>query len=95
MRNRLIERLKEEGVETAIGTVHMPLTSYFRSKYGYQGGDFPVTDYVAGRFIALPLHEQLSSEDQENIVNGLMREIDRLGGIVRPSGGELEGQSKY
>jgi dTDP-4-amino-4,6-dideoxygalactose transaminase len=81
-RNRLIERLKEEGVETAIGTVHMPLTSYFRSKYGYQGGDFPVTDHVAAHSIALPLHEQLSSEDQENIVNGLIREIYRLKGAL-------------
>jgi len=82
MRNGLIERLKEEGVETAIGTVHMPLASYFRSKYGYQEGDFPVTDYVAAVSIALPLHEQLSAEDQENIGNGLMREIVRLRGAL-------------
>ena len=82
MRNGLIERLKEEGVETAIGTVHMPLASYFRYKYGYQEGDFPVTDYVAAVSLALPLHEQLSAEDQENIVNGLMREIVRLRGAL-------------
>jgi perosamine synthetase len=82
MRNGLIERLKEEGVETAIGTVHMPLASYFRYKYGYQEGDFPVTDHVAAVSLALPLHEQLSAEDQENIVNGLMREIVRLRGAL-------------
>ena len=80
MRNGLIGCMKEEGVETAIGTVHMPLTSYFRSKYGYQGGDFPVTDHVAAHSIALPLHEQLTSEDQENTVNCLIREIHRLRG---------------
>jgi len=82
MRNRLIERLKVEGIETAVGTVHMPLTSYFGFKYGYKEGDFPVTDHVAACSLALPLYEQLSSEDQENTVDGLIREIYRLRGVL-------------
>ena len=41
-RQSLIRQLKERGIETTIGTWHMPMTTYFRQRYGYKTGDFPV-----------------------------------------------------
>lgn len=70
-RSALIARLRERGVETTIGTHHMPLTTYFRGRGGYKPGDFPVTDDVAGRSLALPMHTQLTPEDQEQVVREL------------------------
>ena len=70
-RPRLIGQLKERGIETTIGTWHMPLTTYFRSRYGYEAGDFPVCDRVFARSLTLPLHEQLGEREQEQIVRSL------------------------
>ena len=74
-RQGMIAALKEDGVETTIGTWHMPLTSFFRSKYRYILGDFPVCDTVFARALTLPLHEQLTEQDQNYVVASLLRLI--------------------
>jgi perosamine synthetase len=66
-RQSLIRQLKERGIETTIGTWHMPMTTYFRQRYGYKTGDFPVTDRVFARAMTLPLYEELSARDQQYI----------------------------
>lgn len=70
-RGDLIGRLRSEGIETTIGTWHMPLTTYFRTRYGYRPGDFPVTDEVFARSLTLPLHEQLTADEQRRVVGRL------------------------
>lgn len=67
----IIAGLKCQGVETSIGTYHMPLTGYFRAQGGYRAGDFPCTDDVASRAISLPLYESITGEQQEVVVAAL------------------------
>jgi perosamine synthetase len=74
-RPAIIKALRERGIETTIGTWHMPLTSYFRTRYGYRPGDFPVTDDVFARSIALPLYEGLTLENQQHVVQSLLEVI--------------------
>ena len=47
----------------------MPLTTYFRTRYGYRPGDFPVADEVFARSLTLPLHEQLTDAEQQQVVS--------------------------
>jgi len=70
-RGKIIKHLREKGVETTIGTWHMPLTDYYAKRYGYCSGDFPVTDEIFSRALALPLYENISLEDQHSVVEGL------------------------
>jgi dTDP-4-amino-4,6-dideoxygalactose transaminase len=70
-RTALIAHLRRAGVEVAIGTHHIPLTSYFRRRDGYRPGDFPVTDGVATRALALPMHHALTEEEQDTVVEAL------------------------
>jgi dTDP-4-amino-4,6-dideoxygalactose transaminase len=78
-RASLIARLRAEGIETTIGTWHMPLTTYYRTRYGYRPGDFPVTDEVFARSLTLPLHEQLTDAEQRNVVDRLAEALAALG----------------
>ncbi|MEJ5197353.1 MAG: DegT/DnrJ/EryC1/StrS family aminotransferase [Anaerolineae bacterium] len=80
MRGDLIARLRAEGIETTIGTWHMPLTTYFRSRYGYRQGDFPVADDVFARSLTLPLHERLTDEEQQRVVERLRELVSAFGG---------------
>jgi dTDP-4-amino-4,6-dideoxygalactose transaminase len=72
-RPEIIAALKAQGIETTIGTYHLPLTTYFRNRGGYSTGDFPVTDDVAARAISLPLFEALTSEQQEQVATELLQ----------------------
>ena len=75
-RNSMIRDLRESGIEASIGTHHIPLLRYYRDTFGYVRGDFPVTDSVASRAIALPLHAYLSGEEQARVVEALRSMTD-------------------
>jgi perosamine synthetase len=74
-RRNLISRLKEKGIETTIGTWHIPLTTFYRSRYGYQIGDFPVTDRVYECSLTLPMYMRMLEEEQEMVVHALVEGI--------------------
>ena len=73
-RAELIKRLRDRGIETTIGTWHMPLTDYFSKRYGYRIGDFPATDEVFARAFTLPLFENISAEEQQEVINAVIEE---------------------
>jgi dTDP-4-amino-4,6-dideoxygalactose transaminase len=77
-RAEMIRQLKEAGVETNLGTWHIPLTTYFRTRYGYRRGDFPTTDYVFDCALTLPLYELLTLSEQEFVVQKLIGSIEAL-----------------
>ena len=80
-RSRLIARLRALGVEATIGTHHIPLITFYRQQGGYRPGDFPVTDDLAARALALPIHHALTREDASLVA-------DALGTALREDGGE-------
>lgn len=77
-RAEIIRKLKEAGIETNIGTWHMPLTTYFRTRYGYRMGDFSVSEKVFARALTLPLHEVLSEEEQTDVIAHLYSHCAKL-----------------
>jgi dTDP-4-amino-4,6-dideoxygalactose transaminase len=74
-RAEIIGQLKEMGVETNIGTWHIPLTTYFRARYGYRAGDFPVSENVFARALTLPLYETLAAQEQELVVASIRKVV--------------------
>ena len=72
-RAEIIRTAREHGVEVQVGTIHMPLTTYYRQRYGYQPGDFPVTDDIAARSLTLPLFAGITLEQQEEVARTVLR----------------------
>ncbi len=71
----LIQSLRSQGIETTLGTWHIPMITYYRTRYGYRSGDFPVTDDVFARALTLPLHELLTENEQRQVVTALCATI--------------------
>jgi perosamine synthetase len=71
-RDALIRRLRAQQIETQIGTYHLPMGSFFRERYSFRPGDFPVTDAVATRALALPLHPAIDPGEQATVVEHLL-----------------------
>lgn len=70
-RTAIIAALRVRGVETTIGTYHLPLLTYFRRTLGHIPGDHPVSEDVATRALALPLHFSLRDDEQVDTVLAL------------------------
>ena len=71
----MINRLARAGIASNIGTWHIPLTSYYQKRYQYKPGDFPATDQVFKKALALPIHSELTYEQVEFIVQTLLAAI--------------------
>jgi perosamine synthetase len=74
-RQAIIQELKARNIETTIGTWHMPMTTYFKNRYGYRTGDFPVTDAIFGQSLTLPLFEEMQESQQQEVVQQLLAVI--------------------
>ncbi len=68
--------MTQQGIQTNIGTYHMPMTTYFRERYHYKLGDFPVSEDVFARSLALPLHEYLTDAEQIEVVQAVSDWVD-------------------
>jgi perosamine synthetase len=77
-RSDLIQNLREQGIETTIGTWHIPLTTHFRTIFDHKAGDFPVTDRVFAQALTLPLFEQLTEQQQQEVVERLEEYLFRF-----------------
>jgi dTDP-4-amino-4,6-dideoxygalactose transaminase len=71
---QIISRLRSRSIEVGIGTHHIPLTRFWAQQGGHAKGDFPVTDDVAGRAIALPMHSKITEDEQRRVVAALLEE---------------------
>ncbi|MEW5693352.1 MAG: DegT/DnrJ/EryC1/StrS aminotransferase family protein [Candidatus Hydrogenedentota bacterium] len=73
-RDRLRGVLEKHNIETGIHYYPNHLLSYFRNK----NERLPVTERIYKELISLPLHPELTKQDQDRIIKILKKEIERL-----------------
>jgi perosamine synthetase len=76
-RNGVIKYLNEEGVQCKPYFTPIHLQPFYRKMFGYKEGDFPITEDVAGRTIALPFYNNLKEEQIDYVVSKLKEGIKR------------------
>ncbi len=74
-RDEVIGRLKNLGVSSKPYMPVIHLQPYFRERYGYAEGDFPVAEDVASRSLALPFYPSMRRSDVERSVAALEEAI--------------------
>ena len=77
-RGALIGRLAELGVSTRPYFAPLHLQPFFRERFGYRPGDFPVTERVAASTLALPFSSRLSDDDAQYVADALCAAALRL-----------------
>ena len=76
-RNKVIKYLNEEGVQCKPYFTPIHLQPFYRKMFGYKEGDFPITEDVTGRTIALPFFNNLKEEQIDYVVKKLKEGIKR------------------
>jgi perosamine synthetase len=61
-RNKVIKYLNKEGIQCKPYFTPIHLQPFYKKMFGYKEGDFPVTEDVTGRTIALPFFNNLKEE---------------------------------
>lgn len=73
-RNEMIKALNKVGIATGIHyTVPIHLTEAYRD-FSYKVGDFPVSEYLAGEILSLPMFPELTA-DEVKVVSMRVRDV--------------------
>ncbi|MBN1392782.1 MAG: DegT/DnrJ/EryC1/StrS family aminotransferase [Sedimentisphaerales bacterium] len=75
-RDKALETMKAEGIQVAVYFTPVHLQPFMVENYGYKKGDFPVTESVAERTIALPFYNNLAKDDVALVCKTLKAALD-------------------
>jgi dTDP-4-amino-4,6-dideoxygalactose transaminase len=67
-RNKVMERLKDFGIQASVHYPAVHLFSLYRKRFGYRMGMLPKTEEVSRREVTLPLYPQMDVKDVKWIV---------------------------
>jgi perosamine synthetase len=70
-RDETIRALLERGVQSKPYLPAIHLMSFYRERFGYRGGEFPVCEDVAARSIALPFFPELAEGEVAQVAEAL------------------------
>jgi perosamine synthetase len=70
-RDDTIRALTERGVQSKPYLPAIHLMSFYRERFGYRGGEFPVCEDVAARSIALPFFPELTQSQVAEVAESL------------------------
>lgn len=66
-RNDLMKYLSEKGIGTKVYFYPVHLTHYYRSKFGYKGGELPCTEEMSHQVLSLPMFPTIANEEMDYI----------------------------
>ena len=70
-RNEIMDRLQQKGISVRPGTHAVHMLSLYKNKYGLSSNEFPRARYCDESTMAIPLHNRMTSEDYDYVVEAL------------------------
>jgi len=68
-RDCIIGKLKEKGIGCSNYFSPIHLQPFYEKMFGYKKGDYPITEFISGRTIALPFYSNLKEDDIARVVH--------------------------
>ena len=72
-RDEFMEGLRQENIGTSVHYMPVHLQPYYRKRFGFRPGDFPVAEQAYRRMITLPLFPKMTDEDQAMVIQAVTR----------------------
>jgi UDP-4-amino-4-deoxy-L-arabinose-oxoglutarate aminotransferase len=85
-RDEVLARLQDRGIPTVVNYRAIHLLTYFRERFGLEGGVFPNAERIGEMTLSLPFYPSLPIEDVRAVVAGV-KEVLSAGGGSGSAGG--------
>ena len=79
-RAEVFRALRAEGLGVNVHYVPVHLHPYYRNRFGYRGGEFPVAEAAYGRLISLPMFHGMSDTDADDVIAAVRKVMAYFGG---------------
>jgi len=74
-RDKVLVALRAENIGAAVHYKALHLHPFYRDKFGYQGGEFPVAEDLSERVLSLPLTPKMTVGDVEDVIQAVKKVI--------------------
>ena len=68
-RDELLNRLSAAGIGVGVHFRSLTVQKFYREKYGFQEGDFPVAERASEQVLSLPLYPAMHESDVERVIH--------------------------
>jgi dTDP-4-amino-4,6-dideoxygalactose transaminase len=76
-RDRLMQELRDRGIQTSVHYPPVHLFSLYRKRFGYKKGMLPVTEAASRGVVTLPLHPRMRTTDAKWISRKLRETVEK------------------
>lgn len=77
-RDMFIRRLAEAGVNTSVHFIPLHLQPFYRTRYGYVPGDFPVAEEQYRCCLSLPIYPSMTEEEVDYVIAAVLELTQRF-----------------
>ncbi len=74
-RGQFIEALRRENIGTSVHFIPLHLHPYYRERYGFKQGDFPVAEAAYHSIVTLPCYPKMSMQDVEDVIRAVEKVV--------------------
>lgn len=71
-RARFMTEMKEKGIGTQVHYIPVHLQPFYRERFGYKMGDFPVAEAYYEKALSLPMYPKMTDEDVRRVVEAVV-----------------------
>lgn len=72
-RQEIFEALRAENILVNVHYIPVHLHPYYRDRFGYKGGEFPVAEAAYDSLITLPLFHSMTRQDTEDVISAVRK----------------------
>src|SRR5450631_2973554 len=74
-RPQIFRALRAENIGVNVHYIPVHLHPYYRERFGYNGGEFPVAEDSYARLISLPMFHGMSDQDAEDVIEAVKKVV--------------------
>ena len=78
-RGEVFRALRAENIGVNVHYIPVHLHPYYRDRFGYKGGEFPVAEDAYERLISLPMFHGMSDGDAEDVIRAVRKVVTSFG----------------
>jgi len=78
-RAEIFRALRAENIGVNVHYIPVHRHPYYRERFGYKGGEYPVVEDAYERLISLPMFHGMSDQDVEDVVKAVVKVMDGYG----------------
>jgi perosamine synthetase len=74
-RDQIFRALRAENIGVNVHYIPVHLHSYYRDRFGYKGGEYPIAEHAYEQLISLPMFHGMSDQDVEDVIAAVRKVV--------------------